>query len=280
LIKSRGMNHKPIKLEKASITPYKGKVSYLPVTTNQSVVTLGSLVSLIGTSGTFKVLEFLADTSLVDSCVEGKDLTANPYNNVYFGNLGQDSCRGTRVVVKTGPGVQGEAKTLEILGESRYVVELLALVGNRLVLRRVEGKNLAEYLKEKKRVSYPTFLTLFYEACSCIGFLKSRGLVHNDFRPHNLIVTESLQLVVCDFEHSSPPGNLLPTTPLAAPDLVASFSSDTYSLGVTGALILKRTVGNIPTKVVNLILNSCSKDPSLRPDVEEMIRILDTINKT
>jgi hypothetical protein len=84
---------------------------------------------------------------------------------------------------------------------------------------------------------------------SAIEFLHGAGMLHNDIKPHNILLTSSLHPYLSDFAVStpiyplnlpSPPDlNILGTTVYTAPELLSAedvpttAASDIYSLGIT-----------------------------------------------
>ena len=84
---------------------------------------------------------------------------------------------------------------------------------------------------------------------SAIDFIHDSGVLHNDIKPHNILLTSSLHPYLSDFAvstsiypldlQSSPDMHILGTTVFTAPELLSAEDvpttpeSDIYSLGIT-----------------------------------------------
>jgi serine/threonine protein kinase len=135
-----------------------------------------------------------------------------------------------------------------------YTYETELPVGAGIIMEYVEGRTLAEFLrenppaKERKR--------LFLQLLSAIAYLHKRGVVHNDIKPDNILIssTES-SLKVIDFGLSDKDSHYalksLGCTPrYASPELMAQSAStdarsDIYSIGV----LMEEMLG--PSRIAN-----------------------------
>lgn len=157
---------------------------------------------------------------------------------------------GKRLILKTS---DGSAKGLDLLkreyelsiGLSHpglayvFTYEEFSPVGPCLVQEFVDGETLAQWLshkpgtKERRRV--------FSELLSVVGYLHQKGIIHNDLKPDNILITRSngtVKLIDLGFsDNDSHTRKALGGTPgYASPELLAGGAidarSDIYSLGV------------------------------------------------
>lgn len=109
----------------------------------------------------------------------------------------------------------------------------------------IKGITLGDYIKQETRLSWQNTLDLFITICDAIGYAHSRGIVHADIKPSNVIIQENNQPIVLDFgfAHSvsenqsaySKNSAVAGTPNYIAPEIWdgndPSPSSDIYSLG-------------------------------------------------
>ena len=122
-----------------------------------------------------------------------------------------------------------------------YTIENNFPFGTGIVMEYIEGRTLDLYLTEKP--SRKERNRIFFELLSAVGYLHKRGIIHNDLKPDNILITQAdntLKLVDfgladCDAEYAM---RTLGCTPrYASPELQAQNSvidarSDIYSIGV------------------------------------------------
>ena len=100
----------------------------------------------------------------------------------------------------------------------------------------VDGRDL---LTASEGQPLESILDWVVEACRALRYLHSRGVVHADFKPHNVLVTRGGQVKVLDFGLSgvSGAGLVLGTPAYMAPELRAGVAtgvaSDLYAVGIT-----------------------------------------------
>lgn len=68
-----------------------------------------------------------------------------------------------------------------------------------IAMEYVSGKNLREWLDERPRMAWATIRRVFVQAAAGLASAHEAGLVHRDFKPDNLLVTEDAQVKVIDF---------------------------------------------------------------------------------
>lgn len=118
-----------------------------------------------------------------------------------------------------------------------------------LVMEYVEGRTLGEYLKE--RPSRKERNRVFAELLSAVAYLHKRGIVHNDIKPENIIITHAdntlklLDFGLADNDAQYALRTLGCTPQYASPELlnqsgVTDARSDIYSIGV----VMRELLGN------------------------------------
>lgn len=130
-----------------------------------------------------------------------------------------------------------------------YTIEEELPFGTGLVMEYVEGRTLDRYLAEKP--SKKECERLFGELLSAVGYLHKRGVIHNDIKPENILVTHadnSLKLIdfgLADSDAEYAMRTLGCTPRYASPELQTRNSkidarSDIYSVGV----LMREIFGN------------------------------------
>lgn len=172
-----------------------------------------------------------------------------------------------------------------------------------LVMKYAEGKTLEAVLRERTRLSVRQALPLLDQLCSALDYLHSRGVVHRDLKPGNLIVDAEDRLTVLDFGISlqrgsarlTSPGHFVGTPLYSAPEQITSDDcdppADLYALALITwqVLVGEHPFGNthapgdvlllqvsaaptlasranpaVPQPVARVIARSLEKDPKLR----------------
>src|SRR5262249_50872666 len=93
-------------------------------------------------------------------------------------------------------------------------------------MKLIEGRTLAELLAERAGpgCDLPRFLRYFEAVCQAVGFAHSKGVIHRDLKPNNVMVGSFGEVQVMDWGLAkrlgeSPEGRLEPTAPPVAPDV-------------------------------------------------------------
>lgn len=71
-------------------------------------------------------------------------------------------------------------------------------LGRFLLRPYVNGKTLADLLKEKQVLNQIEFVDTFLQVCTALSFLRRKGIVHGNIKPSNLIFNEDFQLFLLD----------------------------------------------------------------------------------
>ena len=170
-----------------------------------------------------------------------------------------------------------------------------------LVMELVPGESLSRLLEREKRLSEEKVLDIIAQTSRALGAAHSRGLVHRDIKPGNLLITPDCKVKITDFGIArvgdqvplTKTGQVMGTVQYLAPEQATGKTStpatDLYSLGVVAyeALAGKRPftgenqmaiamahINEMPPalpetidpRVQNLVLSCLAKKPSQRPE--------------
>lgn len=176
--------------------------------------------------------------------------------------------RGKYFIAKTYVGLNGEnhdilSKEFEIVSGCSHpnIIHVFTLeeetpVGEALIMEYIEGRNLLNFLAENP--SKKDKERLIDQLLGTVNYLHSKGIIHNDLKPENLMVCysdNSLRLI--DFDLADNPTHYLLknrgcTMEFAAPELINNhFSdkrSDIYSIGRLIKLICGKKYGKMVEK--------------------------------
>jgi len=161
-------------------------------------------------------------------------------------------------------------------------------------MKRVRGMTLDQALKAAKR-GQPAYtqrrlLTAFTNVCLAIDFAHTRGVVHRDLKPHNIMLGDFGEVYVLDWgiaklmgrEDTPMPdvldvpgsdtptraGTVLGTPPYMAPERAAGVAdprTDVYSLGVIlGEILESQQDFDIAPELALIAVRASQADPTLR----------------
>lgn len=166
----------------------------------------------------------------------------------------------------------------------------------------IEGKSLAELLKEQRKLSVHQALDIFMQVCEALAHAHMKGVVHRDLKPSNILITKTtdgLDVVkIVDFgvsklfpnaefretQNLTRTGDVLGTPLYMSPEqcmgLKTDDRSDIYSLGcVMYEALTGRPpfVGENPVQIIAQHLNDSAseftipQDPKLIKSFEDVI---------
>lgn len=184
-----------------------------------------------------------------------------------------------------------------------------------IVMEFVPGKTLKQIIKERGPLLIEEAIDIMKQLSSAVAEAHSRGIIHRDIKPQNVIVKADGSVKILDFGIAMAKGsvqlteanNVMGSVHYLAPELAkgdhASAQSDIYALGVVLYEMLSKdvpfkadqaiqvalmhmrdtfpsirdTFPNVPQSVENIITRATAKNPSQRyRSCDEMYRDLST----
>ncbi|MFO0599179.1 MAG: protein kinase [Myxococcaceae bacterium] len=166
------------------------------------------------------------------------------------------------------------------------------------VMKLIDGRTLGDILKEKKRLVATEALPLLRQLAEVMEYLHSRGVVHRDLKPDNLMIDAAGHLTLVDFGISSEtgvtrltlPGVAVGTPMYMAPERVtsgeATVESDVYAMGMLAFTLLvgehpfaKEDRAGMLTRQVNEVPRAAS---TMNPAISEAVStvLARALNKT
>ena len=172
---------------------------------------------------------------------------------------------------------QTELDALLRIGGHSYIVQLLEYItADRccyFVFELCTGP-LMEMVPGSRKVGYSEHLCIRYmrQIVLALEFIHDNGLIHQDIKPENILLTYSGEIRLADFGTTGPPGSCVSgTLPFMAPELVqigsgshASTATDIWSLGITLYCI---ACGYLPFDATNHVelINEIIQKPIISP---------------
>jgi beta-lactam-binding protein with PASTA domain/tRNA A-37 threonylcarbamoyl transferase component Bud32 len=162
-----------------------------------------------------------------------------------------------------------------------------------LVMEYVEGDNLKEIIRQKGALSPAETVNIGIQVCAALDHAHSKGIIHRDIKPHNILVTPGGRVKVADFgmarflsvpgatvtQSGTVMGSVHYFSPEQARGEEASYQSDLYSLGV---VLYEAVSGHVPYQGDNPITIALKhiqeqppglrlENPSIPEELEQII---------
>jgi eukaryotic-like serine/threonine-protein kinase len=151
-----------------------------------------------------------------------------------------------------------------------------------IAMERLPGRTLKEIIHDDAPLDQLRVISLAIQILQAAGFAHRRGVVHRDFKPHNVIVGPDDRLKVTDFgiaragaSEMTETGSIMGTAQYLSPEQAqgqrVGTPSDLYSIGV---MLYEMLAGRVPftgESAVSIALKHVSEEPpslrALRPDL-------------
>ncbi len=151
----------------------------------------------------------------------------------------------------------------------------------------IEGRTLAALLTQRKRLNVTQFLVIFDQLCDGLAYVHSRGVIHRDIKPQNIMADKDGSLKLMDFGlarivSSRPTMGIAVGTPAyMSPEQIMgqplTKSSDIYSCG---AMFFEMLTGTRPLAAMSWADRCTAKPPAFPPDVTGVpAEVIDAIRK-
>jgi serine/threonine-protein kinase len=165
-----------------------------------------------------------------------------------------------------------------------------------IVMENLPGRTLRDLLNEEAPLSQERAIHFGTQILQAAGFAHRRGVIHRDFKPHNVIVAPDDSLKVTDFgiaragaSEMTETGSIMGTAQYLSPEQAqgqhVDAASDLYSIGV---MLYEMLAGRVPFEgdsAVSIALKHVSDTPlplrEIRPDVHPALEaaIMRALNK-
>jgi eukaryotic-like serine/threonine-protein kinase len=155
-----------------------------------------------------------------------------------------------------------------------------------IAMEHLPGRTLKEMVAEDAPLSQERVIDLGLQILHAAGFAHRHGVIHRDFKPHNVIVDEQGHAKVTDFgiaragaSEMTETGSIMGTAQYLSPEQAqghaVTATSDLYSIGV---MLYEMLAGRLPFEgdsAVSIALKHLSEQPppisQLRPDVHPAV---------
>jgi serine/threonine-protein kinase len=165
-----------------------------------------------------------------------------------------------------------------------------------IVMENLPGRTLRDLLNEESPLHQERAINFGVQILQAAGFAHRRGVIHRDFKPHNVIVAPDDSLKVTDFgiaragaSEMTETGSIMGTAQYLSPEQAqgqhVDAASDLYSIGV---MLYEMLTGRVPfggDSAVSIALKHVSDVPQplreVRPDVHPALEaaVMRALNK-
>ncbi len=186
-----------------------------------------------------------------------------------------------------------------------------------IVMEHITGRSLKEHIQHEGPLPVAEAVRLAIQVATGLDFAHSRGIIHADLKPSNVLLDEDGRPKICDFgiarsvEEGEESGQLFATAQYVAPERVegkkASTATDVYGLGLVlyemlvgkppftssyASVLLRDHVvrqpvppshlrPSLPKDLDDIVLRALAKDPGLRyPRASDMVAALELFEDT
>jgi len=109
-----------------------------------------------------------------------------------------------------------------------------------IIMEFIEGEPLESILKQQGALPLPQAINYLTQICSALAYAHSKGIVHQDIKPANILVLPDGQIKILDFGLACPTGTedmcLVGTVYYSAPEQIDGYAvdgrTDLYCLGI------------------------------------------------
>ncbi|MBV9212259.1 MAG: serine/threonine protein kinase [Actinobacteria bacterium] len=155
-----------------------------------------------------------------------------------------------------------------------------------IAMENLPGRTLRELLRQEAPLSQERAINFGIQILNAAGFAHKRGVVHRDFKPHNVIVAPDDSLKVTDFgiaragaSEMTETGSIMGTAQYLSPEQAqghpVDHRSDLYSIGI---MLYEMLGGRTPftgDSAVSIALKHVNQVPQplsqLRPDIHPLL---------
>lgn len=139
----------------------------------------------------------------------------------------------------------------------------------------IEGRTLAALLAQRQRLSVGQFLVIFDQLCDGLAYVHSRGVMHRDIKPQNIMADKDGTLKLMDFglarsSTSSPTRGIAVGTPayMSPEQIMGKPLTDAADIYSCGAMFFEMLTGQRPLAAMNWADRCTAKPPHFPPDLQ------------